>query len=167
MDEPSSNLDAGSILDLRKILAFWKSQGKQLLYQNIGFIISVVWRIGLFTLQLDKWKGIILRQNLSNLRSSKAPIWDCAPLFLKICCLRNIYRKLETNALALHNFRFAYKNEPETLHIMDCEIPTNRIVGIIGNNGAGKSTFSRCFCGLEKRCGRLSGTEENTVRKTG
>ena len=39
--------------------------------------------------------------------------------------------------------------------IMDCEIPTNRIVGIIGNNGAGKSTFSRCFCGLEKRCGEI------------
>ena len=38
---------------------------------------------------------------------------------------------------------------------MDCEIPTNRIVGIIGNNGAGKSTFSRCFCGLEKRCGEI------------
>ena len=30
-----------------------------------------------------------------------------------------------------------------------------RIVGIIGNNGAGKSTFSRCFCGLEKRCGEV------------
>ena len=29
------------------------------------------------------------------------------------------------------------------------------IVGIIGNNGAGKSTFSRCFCGLEKRCGEV------------
>ena len=58
-------------------------------------------------------------------------------------------------ALALRNFHFAYKNEPETLHIMDCEIPTNRIVGIIGNNGAGKSTFSRCFCGLEKRCGEI------------
>ena len=31
MDEPSSNLDAASILDLRKILAFWKSQGKTII----------------------------------------------------------------------------------------------------------------------------------------
>ena len=26
---------------------------------------------------------------------------------------------------------------------------------IVENNGAGKSTFSRCFCGLEKRCGEV------------
>ena len=57
--------------------------------------------------------------------------------------------------MELHNFCFAYKNESETLHIRECEIPANRIVGIIGNNGAGKSTFSRCFCGLEKRCGEV------------
>ena len=31
MDEPSSNLDTASILDLRKILAFWKSQGKTII----------------------------------------------------------------------------------------------------------------------------------------
>ena len=57
--------------------------------------------------------------------------------------------------MELHNFCFAYKNEPETLHIRESKIPANRIVGIIGNNGAGKSTFSRCFCGLEKRCGEV------------
>ena len=57
--------------------------------------------------------------------------------------------------MELRNFCFAYKNEPETLHIRESKIPANRIVGIIGNNGAGKSTFSRCFCGLEKRCGEV------------
>ena len=29
-------------------------------------------------------------------------------------------------------------------------------MAIIGHNGAGKSTFSRCFCGLEKRCGTVT-----------
>ena len=31
LDEPSSNLDAASISDLRKTLAFWKSQGKTII----------------------------------------------------------------------------------------------------------------------------------------
>ena len=35
--------------------------------------------------------------------------------------------------MELHNFCFAYKNEPETLHIRESKIPANRIVGIIGN----------------------------------
>ena len=57
--------------------------------------------------------------------------------------------------LELKQFRFAYPHESAILHIQDCTIPAGRIVGIIGNNGAGKSTFSRCFCGLEKRCGEV------------
>ena len=57
---------------------------------------------------------------------------------------------------ALRDFRFAYKNATETLHIGDADIPYGGIIGIIGHNGAGKSTFSRCFCGLEKRCGTVT-----------
>lgn len=70
-------------------------------------------------------------------------------------------------ALALRNFHFAYKNEPETLHIMDCEIPTNRIVGIIGNNVPGNPLFHAVSAAWRSAVGRLSGTERNTVRKTG
>ena len=37
------------------------------------------------------------------------------------------------------------------------DIEKGKVVGIIGNNGAGKSTFLRCLCGLEKSCiGRLT-----------
>lgn len=49
LDEPSSNLDAASIMDLRRIIAHWKEQGKRLLYRSIACIICVGWRIGLFT----------------------------------------------------------------------------------------------------------------------
>lgn len=62
--------------------------------------------------------------------------------------------------MQLKDFCFSYKNSRQKdrkniLNIKDCVIPTNGIIGIIGNNGAGKSTFSRCFCGLEKRCGEI------------
>ena len=61
----------------------------------------------------------------------------------------------ERTTMELHDFNFAYKNGPQILYIRECEIPANRIVAITGNNGAGKSTFSRCFCGLEKQCGTI------------
>lgn len=57
--------------------------------------------------------------------------------------------------IGLKNFHFSYRDGKEAIQIRDGEIPANRIVGIIGNSGAGKSTFSRCLCGLEKHCGEI------------
>lgn len=154
MDEPSSNLDAASILDLRKILAFWKSQGKTIIVSEhrLYYLRGLADRfIYLAEGQVSRDYSAAEFEQLTEQQRSNMGLRTFALERL----LPPVLPHQEKTALALHNFRFAYKNEPETLHIMDCEIPTNRIVGIIGNNGAGKSTFSRCFCGLEKRCGEI------------
>ena len=51
MDEPSSNLDAASILDLRKILAFWKLQGKTIIVvsSEMPEILGITNRIGVMS----------------------------------------------------------------------------------------------------------------------
>lgn len=154
MDELSSNLDAASILDLRKILAFWKSQGKTIIVSEhrLYYLRGLADRfIYLAEGQVSRDYSAAEFEQLTEQQRSNMGLRTFALERL----LPPVLPQQEKTALALHNFRFAYKNEPETLHIMDCEIPTNRIVGIIGNNGAGKSTFSRCFCGLEKRCGEI------------
>ena len=154
MDEPSSNLDAASILDLRKILAFWKSQGKTIIVSEhrLYYLRGLADRfIYLAEGQVSRDYSAAEFEQITEQQRSNMGLRTFALERL----LPPVLPQQEKTALALHNFRFAYKNEPETLHIMDCEIPTNRIVGIIGNNGAGKSTFSRCFCGLEKRCGEI------------
>ena len=154
MDEPSSNLDAASILDLRKILAFWKSQGKTIIVSEhrLYYLRGLADRfIYLAEGQVSRDYSAAEFEQLTEQQRSNMGLRTFALERL----LPPVLPQQEKTALALHNFRFAYKNEPETLHIMDCEIPTNRIVGIIGNNGAGKSTFSRCFCGLETRCGEI------------
>ena len=38
------------------------------------------------------------------------------------------------------------------LCIPNLTLPAGKVVGVIGRNGTGKSTFLRCVCGLEKRC---------------
>ena len=154
MDEPSSNLDAASILDLRKILAFWKSQGKTIIVSEhrLYYLRGLADRfIYLAEGQVSRDYSAAEFEQLTEQQRSNMGLRTFALERL----LPPVLPQQEKTALALHNFRFAYKNEPETLHIMECEIPTNRIVGIIGNNGAGKSTFSRCFCGLETRCGEI------------
>ena len=154
MDEPSSNLDAASILDLRKILAFWKSQGKTIIVSEhrLYYLRGLADRfIYLADGQVSHDYSAAEFEQLTEQQRSDMGLRTFALERL----LPPVLPQQAKTALALRNFHFAYKNEPETLHIMDCEIPTNRIVGIIGNNGAGKSTFSRCFCGLEKRCGEI------------
>ena len=154
MDEPSSNLDTASILDLRKILAFWKSQGKTIIVSEhrLYYLRGLADRfIYLADGQVSHDYSAAEFEQLTEQQRSDMGLRTFALERL----LPPVLPQQAKTALALRNFHFAYKNEPETLHIMDCEIPTNRIVGIIGNNGAGKSTFSRCFCGLEKHCGEI------------
>ena len=154
MDEPSSNLDAASILDLRKILAFWKSHGKTIIVSEhrLYYLRGLADRfIYLADGQVSHDYSAAEFEQLTEQQRSDMGLRTFALERL----LPPVLPQQAKTALALRNFHFAYKNEPETLHIMDCEIPTNRIVGIIGNNGDGKSTFSRCFCGLEKRCGEI------------
>ena len=51
--------------------------------------------------------------------------------------------------MKLENFTFSYDGK-NALKIPSLSLPVGGIIAIIGKNGAGKSTFSRCLCGLEK-----------------
>ena len=51
--------------------------------------------------------------------------------------------------IILSDFRFAYA-ESLVLKVEHLVIPQGSIVGVIGNNGAGKTTFGKCLCGLLK-----------------
>ena len=154
LDEPSSNLDIATIEDLIGVIRHWQSEKKTVIVaeHRLYYLRGLADRfIYLAEGQVSRDYSAAEFEQLTEQQRSNMGLRTFALERL----LPPVLPQQEKTALALHNFRFAYKNEPETLHIMDCEIPTNRIVGIIGNNGAGKSTFSRCFCGLEKRCGEI------------
>lgn len=154
LDEPSSNLDADSVLELRAVIAYMKSLGKTVvlsehrLYYLHGLADRYVYmRGGRITgdytaAEFDAISDDARRE--MGLRASK----------LDMLSLRGGVESTGETAM-LKNFRFAYRNAPETLHIDSRAIPYGGITGIIGHNGAGKSTFSRCFCCLEKRCGTV------------
>ena len=155
LDEPSSNLDADSILDLRAILAYLKSLGKTVvlsehrLYYLRGIADRYVYL-----------KDGRIAADYTAAEFVAIPDAQRREMGLRAGSLDDLRIRAEAPgsgvSAELRDFRFAYKNAPETLHIDSQTIPFGGIVGIIGHNGAGKSTFSRCFCGLEKRCGTIA-----------
>ena len=160
LDEPSSNLDAPSILDLRATLAHWKAQGKTVVISEhrLYYLRGLADR---FVYMKD---GRIARDMTAEefAALSSAERGEMGLRCYDLSTLTAPPELTRGNAeLALKGFRFAYKNAPETLHVTDCAVPAGEIVAIIGANGAGKSTFSRCFCGLEKRVGEV--VQDGTV----
>lgn len=154
MDEPSSNLDASSILELRGILADWKSQGKTIVISEhrLSYLRGLADRF--IYLSKGEIGQTYTAEEFERLTERERDEMGLRTLALEKLRLPEKREGSKEN-LELHDFHFAYKRGPELLHIGDCRIPSGSIVGIIGNNGAGKSTFSRCFCGLEKHCGEI------------
>ena len=169
LDEPSSNLDASSIHKLHEILSYWKTQGKTILISEH----RLYYLRGLADRFIYMENGTITQEYSAD-QFEQLTEEQRAEMGLRTFKLENIsvLKSLETSKkkfsvehnkdqkMQLKDFCFSYKTsrqreQKNILNIKDYSIPSNGIVGIIGNNGAGKSTFSRCFCGLEKRCGEI------------
>lgn len=153
LDEPSSNLDMRSIQELGEHLRLIKSQGKTILIaeHRLYYLMDLVDRIvylehgkitQVFTPEAFRQmsedtreqmglRAIDLHRVLPPRDHSLAPVSD--PI-------------LELNNVALH-----YKKRT-ILHDISLTAVKGEVIGVVGHNGAGKTTFSRALCGLHKAC---------------
>lgn len=149
LDEPSSNLDFRSSWDFENIIKKWKEQGKTVIIaeHKLFFLNDVVDRVIFIKngkvnneWSIEEFKNLNhrnsgLRQlNLDNLQFKHKEYYSDNHEFLE-----------------LKNFKFNY-GKTQVLDIDDVKVPKNEIIAIIGKNGAGKSTFANCLCGLKKSC---------------
>lgn len=156
LDEPSSNLDSGAIEKLRQQIALWKQEGKTVLIaeHRLHYLKDIVDRV------VYMRQGRIVHEysptELANLSGAAM-----RELGLRAFIPSQIVRKAampsgnpstqHSALLRVEDLRFAYKHQQECLHITETSIPQGALVAVIGKNGAGKSTFARCLCGLERR----------------
>uniref|UniRef100_UPI0025E8849F ABC transporter ATP-binding protein n=1 Tax=Ruminococcus sp. TaxID=41978 RepID=UPI0025E8849F len=156
LDEPTSNLDLDAIKELRDIIAAWKSQGKTIVIaeHRLGWLSGLCNRVvflesgriakdftgaAFFSLtdtQLHELglRGISQRKNYLESDAGLFPIADCGG----------------TDVIKLENFVYSYGKEA-ALHIEHLELPKGAVIAVVGHNGAGKSTFTKCLCGLQKK----------------
>lgn len=165
-DEPSSNLDAYAIEDLRKLLKVLKAEGKTVIIaeHRLYYLYDLADRV--LYLKDGEIAGDYSGREFSELAESQREAMGLRPLTLS--SLRQVTHEKRTAAgpsWRMKDFHFSYRDsKEETLCLDNTELSPGRVTAVIGHNGAGKTTFSRCLCGLEKRC---SGSLQQEAKQYG
>jgi energy-coupling factor transport system ATP-binding protein len=170
LDEPSSNLDWNAIEDLRDAISHWKQQGKTIVIceHRLWYLRDLVDRV----VYMDhgevarEWRG----EEFYGFGEEQIQNLQLRPVHLENAIhAKNLSDENDSadGCIMLKDFYFSHKRRPYlirkrkftacdgdmlNLNISELTIPKGKVVGVIGHNGAGKSTFLRCVCGLERDC---------------
>lgn len=151
LDEPSSNLDEMTIEQLKGYLEVLKKQGMTIIVSEhrLHYLTELADRY----LVMEQGKIIQSYTKSEMLAKSAASIKKIGLRSLKLTALEeaNIqHAELSDLTVAFENVDFHYRKQPSVLNVPALTVDSNYVTGIIGHNGAGKSTFSKLFSGLLK-----------------
>lgn len=148
LDEPSSNLDIKAINELKEIISHWKKQGKTIIISEHRLFYLRELADKVVFMKNGKIETIYTGENFSKRTST-----ELSQLGLRVTNLNDV--QINTTSITTESM-MVFKNavysyaQKLSLNIPNVQIPMGKIVAIIGNNGAGKTTFARCLCGLLK-----------------
>lgn len=152
-DEPSSNLDADAIGDLRRLLQILKAQGKTIVIaeHRLYYLHDLADRV--VVMSDGKIQHIYTGADFHALSEAEREKMDLRPIDLSaLSALPGAPLRAQKGEWYVRDFHFAYSGQREALAISEATFPAGQVTAVIGHNGAGKSTFTRCLCGLERRC---------------
>ena len=151
LDEPSSNLDMDAIEDLRRTLELLKKQGKTILIaeHRIYYLRELVDRI--VYMENGAISAVFSPSQFLSIPEEQRHSMGLRALDLSKVQPRAFAENSQKPILEVRNLSLFYKKK---LVLDDLNLSTapGEIIGIIGHNGAGKSTFSRTLCGLHTNC---------------
>ena len=153
LDEPSANLDYTATLMLRELILRWKAEGKTIIAaeHRIAYLWDIIDRavvlrdgeiVGEFT---GNGKEELTQNQLTQM-GLRTTVME-SPAEMQMDSFREGDRPI-----TLRNFHFAYHEKKNIVDIPILQIAAGQITAIVGANGAGKTSFLNCLCGLEKRC---------------
>jgi energy-coupling factor transporter ATP-binding protein EcfA2 len=151
LDEPSSNLDTDAIEELREALLLLKRQGKTILVaeHRLYYLKEVADRI--VYMDQGKIKGIYTTEQFLSVPSEQREAMGLRTMDLNSVqpAPERVVQGLP--ALEIRELSLYHKKQ-SLMSGINLRAARGEIVGVIGHNGAGKSTFSRALCGLHKGC---------------
>lgn len=168
MDEPSANLDMEVTDRLKKIIALLKSQGKTIIIaeHRIAYLRNLADRVvymknGLIVRDYPKKDFLALTDNERKGMGLRAvfPEQLCIPYRAAPAPQEHVLRgarmgintshqSLSAEVLATQNLAVSYSRQEPLIASISTTAHAGEVIGIIGRNGQGKSTFAKCVCGL-------------------
>ncbi len=151
LDEPSSNLDMKSVLELREYLRLIKEQGKTILIaeHRLYYLMDVADRI--IYLEQGKVAGIYNADEFRRLTGTQRRLMGLRSIDLQDEKPDYLTVSASFPMLELKDVTLRYKKSRILEHI-NLKAGQGEVIGVVGHNGAGKTTFSRALCGLHKEC---------------
>lgn len=154
LDEPSANLDYEATLMLRKLILHWKKEGKTIVVSEhrISYLFDiidhlVIMKEGEIVKDIKAGQKDLLKK-IDFKEMGLRTIFMESPMQINMPSL-----KKDDEVITLKDFKFSYNDDKKDIvNIKSLNIALNQITAIVGKNGAGKTSFLNCFCGLEKKC---------------
>ncbi len=148
-DEPTANLDLNAIENLKNIIKKLKSKGKTIIIaeHRLYFLND------LFDRMIYMKNGRICKE-FTKADIKKIDNTEFEKLGLRALELDKVKKakktKINETNEKIEVMDFEIKNKNHKMFIKNEVIPKNSVVALIGTNGAGKTIFAKCLCGLEK-----------------
>jgi energy-coupling factor transport system ATP-binding protein len=140
-----------SIQELREHLRLIKKQGKTVLIaeHRLYYLMELADRI--VYLEKGEIKGIYTPEEFRQLSEHEREQMGLRAVDLQAVFPPQTHSLAPAPALELRNVTLHYKKQT-ILHDIVLSAGKGEVIGVVGHNGAGKTTFSRALCGLHKDC---------------
>ncbi len=155
-DEPSANLDPQSVMEFREMLKKLKKMGHTILVfeHRLYYLQDLPDR--LVVMEKGRLQHIYKREEIPKITNDQLITMGlrsfCPEVASRCRKSREAEEPMKQHALLeLEHLRFGYDHDAKTiLEEVNLEVMGGEVVAVVGDNGAGKTTFAKVLTGLLK-----------------
>ena len=148
LDEPTANLDQDAIARLHDQIACLKHQGRTVVVaeHRLYFLTDLIDRA--LYLRDGVLERTFTREQFCGLTEQEREVLGLRTLTPAACTLPAVAPAGTKEGLSVEGLTCAYRKEPAVFQDLSFSARPGEVVAITGPNGVGKTTLSRCLCGL-------------------
>ena len=148
LDEPTANLDQDAIARLHDQIAGLKRQGRTVVIaeHRLYFLTDLIDRA--LYLRDGVLERTFTREQFCALTDGAREALGLRTLIPADCTLPTVAPAGAKEGLSVEGLTCAYRKEPPVFQALSFSARPGEVVAITGPNGVGKTTLSRCLCGL-------------------